>query len=129
VVAVTQKRLDKRLPKKPVLAVWVGDSAAAREIFTAAGIPSYLTEADAVAGFMHVVRYQESLKLLMATPPSVPEEFVADTEAARKVIDGALREKRRWLDPMEAVRRISRAIRRKRWPPPSPISPRARRSP
>jgi len=107
VIDVVQKRRDRHLPGKPVLAVWVGDSAAAKGPFTAGGIPSYATEADAVAGFMHVVRYQETRRLLMAAPPSVPEEFSADADAARAVIDGVLRDKRQWLDPIEAARLFS----------------------
>jgi acetyltransferase len=107
VIDAVQKRRDRHLPAKPVLAVWIGDSAAAKASFTAAGIPSYATEADAVAGFMHVVRYQETRALVMAAPPSLPEEFTADVEAARAVIDGALRDKRQWLDPIEAARLFS----------------------
>ena len=107
VVDVVEKRRNRHLPAKPVLAVWVGDSAAAKARFTAAGIPTYATEADAVAGFMHVVHYQETRALLMAAPPSVPEEFTADVAAARAVIDGVLRDKRQWLDPIEGARLFS----------------------
>ena len=107
VVAVTQRHREKRVAAKPVLAVWVGGSAAATAAFDAAGIPSYATESDAVGGFMHVVRYRESLGALMATPPSLPQDFVPDTAAARPVIDGVMREGRVWLDPIEATRLFS----------------------
>jgi len=103
VVTITRKQREAGRLAKPVLAVWVGGSAAAAGIFDAANIPSYATEADAVAGFMHVVRYRESRELLMATPPSLPQDFAPDTHAARSVIEGALRGGRQWLDPIEAA--------------------------
>jgi acetyltransferase len=37
----------------------------------------------------------------MATPPSMPTDFAPDRAAVRPVLDGALREKRTWLDPVE----------------------------
>ena len=107
VIAVTQQHRQQPGPAKPVLAVWVGGSAAASDAFEAARIPSYGTEADAVGGFMHLVRYKESRSLLMATPPSLPQDFSPDTAAARPVIDGVLRENRTWLDPVELTRLLS----------------------
>jgi acetyltransferase len=101
VIAVTQQHRAKRHPGKPVFAVWVGGSGPAAKAFDAAGIPSYATESDAVGGFMHLVRYRESRELLMATPPSLPHDFVPDVGAARATIDAALRERRTWLDPIE----------------------------
>ena len=38
---------------------------------------------SAVRGFMHLVRYRRNQELLLEAPPSIPEEFAADTEAAR----------------------------------------------
>ena len=104
VIAVTQKHRGERNPAKPVFAVWVGGSAEADATFDAANIPSYATEADAVAGFMHLVRYRQAHDLLMATPPSLPQEFAADSAVVRPVIDGVLRERRSWLDPIEMTR-------------------------
>ena len=88
---------------KPVLAVWVGADDAVEQAFVAAEIPHYATEADAVRGFMHVVHYAEARDALMATPPSLPEHFVADTAAARKAVEETLRDGRRWLDPIAAA--------------------------
>jgi acetyltransferase len=56
---------------------------------------------------MHLVRYQESRDLLMATPPSLPQGFAPDTAAVRPVIDTVLGEKRTWLDPIELTRVLS----------------------
>ena len=71
--------------------------------FTAAGVPHYATEADAVSGFMHLVRYAEARDALMETPPSLPEHFAPDIAAARSAIEEALHDRRRWLDPIEAA--------------------------
>ena len=107
VIAAMQTYRKDRASPKPVLAVWVGGGPAVEEAFDAANIPSYTTEADAVGGFMHLVRYGQSRELLMATPPSMPQDFAPDPEAVRPVIEGALREKRSWLDPVELTRVFS----------------------
>ena len=107
VIAVTGEHRRKRSPAKPVFAVWVGGSDPAAEAFDAAEIPSYATEADAVGGFMHLVRYQELRDLLMVTPPSLPQDFAPDVTAVRPVIEGVLRDRRTWLDPVEIARVLS----------------------
>jgi acetyltransferase len=104
VIAVTQRHRKARYAPKPVFAVWVGGSEAASQAFDAAEIPDYATESDAVTGFMHLARYKESRELLMATPPSLPEEFVPDLAAARPVIEAALADRRTWLDPIELTK-------------------------
>ncbi len=111
VITVTGQHRQQRAPAKPVFAVWVGGSDPAAEAFDAADIPSYATESDAVGGFMHLVRYRESREQLMATPPSMPQDFAPDTQAVRPVIDAVLRERRGdqriWLDPIEITRVFS----------------------
>lgn len=107
VIAVTQKHRGEHAPPKPVLAVWVGGAVEAEATFDAADIPSYATEADAVSGFMHLARYRQARDLLMATPPSLPQEFTADTAVVRPIIDGVLRAGRTWLDPIEMTRLFS----------------------
>ena len=101
VVAVKQRRRKAGGSDKPVLAVWVGGSTSAADAFDAADIPNFATETEAVSGFMHIVRYRELRELLMVTPPSMPADFVPDGATVRTVIDGALRDKRTWLDPIE----------------------------
>jgi acetyltransferase len=88
---------------KPVLAVWLGDEGAV-EALSAARIPSYPTEADAVRGFMHLVRYREAQQALMETPPSLPEDFSVDVAAAQMVVANALATGQSWLDPQATVR-------------------------
>lgn len=107
VVTITQNHRKDALRPKPVFAVWLGSSGAAEQEFDGAGIPSFATEADAIDGFMHLVSYRQSRELLMAVPPSVPQEFETDIKAARPVIDEALADKRSWLDPIEAARLFS----------------------
>lgn len=92
---------------KPVFASWIGDTGAAASIFEAANIPHYTTEADAVRGFMHIVRYTEALEVLMQTPPSLPQDFAPDVEAARAAIAPALAENRTWLNPLEIAQLLS----------------------
>jgi acetyltransferase len=104
VIAVTQRHRQKGIPAKPVFALWVGGSDAVSQAFDAAGIPSYATESGAIAGFMHLVRYRETRELLMATPPNMPQDFVPDAAAVRPILDGVLRDKRTWLDPIEMTR-------------------------
>ena len=104
VVAVTERHRQKRVAAKPVFAMWIGGGGSASAAFAAAGIPSYATESSAIAGFMHLVRYRETRELLMATPPSMPQDFVPDIAAVRPVVDGVLRDQRTWLDPIEMSR-------------------------
>lgn len=87
--------------RKPVFTTWVGDHGDAAAVFGEAGIPHFSNEADAVRGFMHIVRYREGLDVAMQTPPSLPEDFAPDVAAARAVIRNALEDKRGWLNPIE----------------------------
>ncbi|HKN08708.1 MAG TPA: acetate--CoA ligase family protein, partial [Pseudomonadota bacterium] len=113
VAAVAQSHRSRGLHPKPIFAVWVGSSDAATPIFEAAGIPNYATEADAVRGFMHLVRYRQALEISMATPPSLPQDFKPDAAAARAVVAGATRgertrpDGRTWLDPIEVGRLLA----------------------
>ena len=104
IVAVTERHRQNRVAAKPVFAMWIGGGGSPSAAFAAAGIPSYATESSAIAGFMHLVRYRETRDLLIATPPSMPQDFVPDTAAVRPVIDGVLRDQRTWLDPIEMSR-------------------------
>ncbi len=104
VIARVQAQRSRHVDAKPVLAVWIGASSAAANAFEAAVIPNYPSEAEAIRGFMHLVRYREARDALLATPPSLPEAFTPDTGAARRVIESAIAAKRSWLDPMEITR-------------------------
>lgn len=90
--------------RKPVFAVWLGadDSTLAR--LNAARIPTYASEADAVRGFMYLVRHREAQQSLMETPPSMPDDLQVDTATASDIVAAAVAEGRRWLDPFEVNR-------------------------
>ena len=101
VVATVKKHRAETYSRKPVFTAWVGDGGPAAAVFGEAGIPHFSSEADAVRGFMHIVRYREGLDVAMQTPPSLPEDFAPDVTAGRAIVQNALREKRGWLNPME----------------------------
>ncbi len=92
-----------RSPRTPLLLTsWLGEQTAAeaRRIFSEHRIPTYKTPYDAVRAFMHMVRYQRNQEMLMETPPSIPESFSPDVQAALGVVEGALASGRQWLtDP------------------------------
>lgn len=86
--------------RKPVFAVSLGEDEAALAAFARAGIPRFSTDADAVQGFLHLVRYREAQDDLMRTPDSLPRDFVPDRASARAIVATALAEGRTWLDPV-----------------------------
>jgi acetyltransferase len=94
----------RRWPSKPVFAVWIGDDPEGIEAFSRASVPFYPNEAEAVRGFMHLVRYREAIDGLMETPPSLPETFSPDRAAARAVVDETLVQGQVWLDPIQTGR-------------------------
>jgi acetyltransferase len=101
VIAAVEAHEKEHATHKPVLVVWLGGQTAASELFEAADIPSYATEADAVRGFMHMVRYRETIDQLMATPPNISESFTPDLASAREILRSAIAAGRKWLDPIE----------------------------
>jgi len=103
VVDTAERHRRQAMRPKPVFAVWLGSSSTTDDLFEEAAIPHFATEADAVQGFMHIVRYREAQALLMETPPSLPEDFAPETDKARAVVAGAVAEGRSWLDPLEVT--------------------------
>lgn len=103
VVDTVERHRRRAMRPKPVFAVWLGSSGTTDDLFEEAAIPHFATEADAVQGFMHIVRYREAQALLMETPPSLPEDFAPETGKARDVVARALAAGRSWLDPLEVT--------------------------
>lgn len=101
VVAEIQRDRTKGYAAKPVFAVWLGEDPASAHAFEKARIPHFSTEAEAVRGFMQLVRYREAQCELMETPDALPHDFTPDPAAAGRIVAGAVREGRRWLDPIE----------------------------
>jgi acetyltransferase len=92
----------KRLPHpKPVLTCWIASNDAIDRIFRDAHLPHYATEVEAVRGFSHLARRSELLQSLMTRPAAVPDDFTADAETVCKLVEGARREGRNWLNPAE----------------------------
>ena len=98
---VKRNRASQLSLAKPVLATWVGTDQTVAPIFEGAAIPHFETEDDAVRAFMHLVKHREATLALMATPPELSSLFRPDVKAARKIVEGALKEGRAWLDPIE----------------------------
>ncbi|MCC6947383.1 MAG: bifunctional acetate--CoA ligase family protein/GNAT family N-acetyltransferase [Bradyrhizobiaceae bacterium] len=93
----------QRFPPKPVLAAWIGEDETASATFSAAGIPHYPTDVEAVRGYMHLVDYSKAQARLMVTPPGLPADFSPDANSARIIVNGAINAGRMWLDPVEAT--------------------------
>ncbi|MGF1641163.1 MAG: bifunctional acetate--CoA ligase family protein/GNAT family N-acetyltransferase [Rhodospirillales bacterium] len=87
-----------------VLTSWMGGErvAPARRLFAEASIPTYDTPSQAVAAFMHMVRFRRNQDMLMQMPPSKPAEFTPATDAARLLVEDCLAEGRSRIDGREA---------------------------
>lgn len=90
---------------KPLLACVIGEGSvrAARQLLSAAGIPTFRTPESAVLAFSfmaHFVRHQE---LLLETPPAQSSSRAADVATARSIVDQTLAEGRSALEPEEAA--------------------------
>jgi acetyltransferase len=94
-----------RTASRNVLTCWLGGDtvAPARAAASGAGIPSYGTPEDAVAGFLQIVHYRRNQNLLMQVPPSVPEAEAAGRGAARELVQAALAGGRYLLSDPEAM--------------------------
>jgi acyl-CoA synthetase (NDP forming)/GNAT superfamily N-acetyltransferase len=77
-----------REARRPALTSWMGGGrvAQARRLFADAGIPTYDTPGQAVAAFMHMVRFRRNQELLMETPTSTSDHFTPATDAARRIV-------------------------------------------
>src|SRR5215213_2669886 len=84
IAVVGNYRQQHRGKAKPVLAVWVGADPNIGDLLSAAGLPNYPTEDDAVRGFMHLVRHREAIETLTQVPPAMPIAFAPDIAAARQ---------------------------------------------
>ncbi|MDX3893207.1 bifunctional acetate--CoA ligase family protein/GNAT family N-acetyltransferase [Pusillimonas sp.] len=87
-----------------VLGCWLGGRglAAARQVFSAAGIPTYQTPEEAVQAFLHLLAYRRNQALLLEVPSSKPLDFGVDTTQARDVVENALKSGRGLLNEIEA---------------------------
>jgi acetyltransferase len=104
VVATAQRCRDAGRPLKPIIANWLGEEASrdARHLFATSDIASFSTPADAIDGFMQVVRYSRAQSQLMRTPPSMPSELAFETDKAKAIIASVLSSGRSVLSEVEA---------------------------
>ncbi|MHB8493821.1 MAG: bifunctional acetate--CoA ligase family protein/GNAT family N-acetyltransferase [Casimicrobiaceae bacterium] len=75
-----------------LLACWLGGDGldAARAVFTASGIPVYLTPEAAVGAFLDIAKFFRIQRLSAETPPSIPEQFEPDLATVRGIVAQAL---------------------------------------
>jgi acetyltransferase len=104
VVATVDRHNTAGKGLKPVMTSWLGDEASrgARTLFAARGIASFATPADAIDGFMQLVRYARAQEELTRMPPSMPEHLGLKTEAAGRTIAAVLAAGRSTLSEVEA---------------------------
>jgi acetyltransferase len=100
-IAAVSNAVERSRKRKPIFAAWIGNNLDIDHTFEGARIPNYPNEAEAVAGFMHHVRYREAQEQLLTTLPSLSVEFEPDLAAARSTIRQAIAEGHRFLDPLE----------------------------
>lgn len=100
VIDTVERHRQPGLRQKPVFAVWVGAAPETEQAFESARLPHFQNEGDAVRGFMQLVRYGEAQENLMETPPSLPQDFVPDVAAARRIVAEALKAGETWLGPL-----------------------------
>lgn len=89
---------------KPVLSCWLGGTTVipARAAFADAGFAWYATPEQAVAAWLQLVQYHRNQQALLQLPDAEPAEIAVDGQAARAVLQQALRAGREWLDGEEA---------------------------
>ena len=92
-----------------VLACWLGGDglAAARQVFSTQGIPTYDTPEEAVRGFMQIVQYRRNQNLLMQVPASLPEDFGPDRAGAQALVAAVLADGRSMLSEPESHRLLA----------------------
>jgi acetyltransferase len=90
--------------RKNVIGCWLGgDSVSeARRTWAGGGLPSYDTPEEAVQAFLQMVHYRRNQRLLMEVPAATPPGRPAERDAARAIVELAVREQRAVLGEPEA---------------------------
>ena len=104
ITAVVERHKTTGRGTKAVIANWLGDEASrdARALFAQKGIGSFATPAEAVDGFMYLVRHARSQEELMRTPPSLPPNFEVNKAKADVTIKTVTAAGRSVLSEVEA---------------------------
>jgi acetyltransferase len=87
-----------------IMASWLGADtvAAARALFTEAGVPDYATPEEAVRAFSLITTYRRNQAQLLEAPRASPE-YPPERQAARNIVARALAEGGGWLDAADAT--------------------------
>ena len=93
-----------RTTSKPVIACWMGEeqTAAARKLLHAAGIPVFRTPDPAVEMFGHLATFYRNQRTLLQAPGPLSPQDPPDRDAAHAIVDAALAEKRTLLSEAES---------------------------
>ena len=104
IAAVLDRRKANGAAAKPVMTAWLGDEASrdARRLFAAKGIASFSTPAEAIDGFMQLVRYSRAQEELMRTPPSLAADLDLDAANANSIVASVVAAGRSVLSEVEA---------------------------
>jgi acetyltransferase len=96
--------LAEKRPRPALFTCWLGAATAepARRLLAERRIPTYPTPGQAVQAFVEVIRYRQVQRMLMETPPSLPDDFRPDLDRARRPIERAVAAGREWLSEPEA---------------------------
>ncbi|HLW04458.1 MAG TPA: GNAT family N-acetyltransferase [Azoarcus sp.] len=88
---------------KPLVACWIGEKhvTTGRNIFRAAGIPSFRTPEPAIELVGHITSYYRNQKLLLQVPGPLSHLGTPDSARARAAIQDALAENRTTLSETE----------------------------
>jgi acetyltransferase len=91
---------------KPIMASWMGGAQIeeARRLFNEARIPNFRTLENAVDAFSYLARYNRNQRLLLQTPARRTRgQPQYDSEGARLIIEGVLKEQRKILTEPESM--------------------------
>ncbi|MDX2203987.1 MAG: bifunctional acetate--CoA ligase family protein/GNAT family N-acetyltransferase [Hyphomicrobiaceae bacterium] len=104
VTSVVKERRSKGFRAMPILANWLGVEASrgARQMFSTAGIATFDMPADAIDGFMDLVRHARAQEQLARMPPSLPERPAFETDKADRLLKAALAKGQTVLDEKDA---------------------------
>ena len=91
-VATAICEVARQHTERNVFTCWVGGNAMleAQQIAAAHGVLSHDSPEKAIAIFLGIVDYERNRKLLAQMPPSVAEDFTADSDAARGAVAEAI---------------------------------------
>ena len=94
---------------KPLLACWMGGEQVveSRALFNHAKKPNFRTPEPAVEVFSFLSAYYKNQKLLMQVPGPLSHHLEPDVACARRIIEGALQDKRKILNEVESKALLS----------------------